>query len=466
MTWNPILNQCYICNREFDGVMVVDHGEHVIQNAIGGGLIAWGILCVTCGANLGKSVDAPFDVALRPLCAVLDIRRSRGGLIRVPARVSITKKFAGKSSQIRCSITRGGHPVPAAPTMILDHEAKVGHLFGANAKQIAAYAESPAVKELDADGYRVRTDSDFVDFVEGVDLEIRPDGLEVARGVLKIAISFALFAGVPPTVIRRFVVDDRDITHDERLIEETVIPYYPTGWGEALYEADRYAADDFPPNHQLLLFSLDDRLFCHVDVFGVIQRYVLLSETWSGPPILKRYLQKCPKWIFVPEDWKARRPKDLDISARQFGISTNGRSMEDVQKDVLLKAGSRPYELPAADHLEKPGAMMVPLVTLPEAQHGAFPTIAALRKRAEIAENEFGSDFLSALTTDRLRLLTHLRHRDPERFRITNENGICPDLSQATSAESLAAYQAFRLDAFVREYAGTWAIRFAAGPAS
>ena len=58
----------------------------------------------------------------------------------------------------------------------------------------------------------------------------------------------------------------------------------------------------------------------------------------------------------------------------------------DIQAEILLRAASRPYELSAADQLAKPGAMLTMLATLPMDQHLSFPTTAAVRKRASVAD--------------------------------------------------------------------------------
>lgn len=460
------MKRCYICDREFDGDIVLDHGEHVIHNAIGGGLIATSILCQNCGTNLGDSVDKGFNVALRALCAVFDIRRDRGGRIAVPARVTIRSGFSVDPPEPKFSVEHGGDPTPLAPMMVKDDVAKVAHIFGATAKQVIAYQKSPAVRKLVQGGYTIGTNFSIGEFVERVALEICPDSLDVARGIIKIAVSFALQAGVEPALIRHFVVNNRDITRDEPKIRCAVRPYFPTGWCEALYEADRYDTDDFPPNHQLTLFSLDNRLFCHVDLFGVIQRYVLLSQDWSGTPILKRYLQKCPKWIFNPDDWKARRPKDLNVLALQFNVPTEGRSWEDIQAEVLHRAFSRPYELSATNMLEKPGAMLTMLAMMPMDKHSSFPIVAAVRHRADVAETIFGCDFLTTLTENSVKTLIFIRDLDIDMFLITNENGNCPDLSWATPADVLQNYQKFRLSEFVRVFADSWSIEIEANPTS
>ena len=460
------LKRCYVCDQIFDSVSVLDHGEHVIPNAIGGGLIADGILCMACGTNLGNSVDKDLNLALRSLCAVFDIRRDRGGAIAVPARLTFKGGLSVDPPNPRFSVVRGSEPAPIAPLLVKDETTKKTYVFGANRKQAEAFLLSQKVKQLAAAGYVVELGSGIAQFVETITLDIRPDGLELSRGVLKIAIAFALQAGVAPALIRHFVVDNRDLTTDRSEIDRAVGPCYPTGWCEAAFEAARYDADDFPPNHQLAVFNLGNRLFCHVDLFGVIQRYVLLSEHWSGRDIRVRYVQKCPKWSFDPDDWTPRRPKELQILAHQFDVETGGRSWEDVQAEVLQKASSRPYELPAAGHLEKPGRILTPLAAMPIDKHSMFPTTQENLKRLKVAEEVFGSNFLTKLAHDRLSVLLFLQELDINQFRITNENGACPDLSRAKSEADLRRYQKFRLDEFVRVFADGWAIELEASAGS
>lgn len=196
----------------------------------------------------------------------------------------------------------------------------------------------------------------------------------------------------------------------------------------------------------------------------MIQRYVLLNEHWSGKDIRVRYVQKCPRWTFDPDDWTARRPKDLHILAQQFGVVTAGRSWEQIQADIVQKASSRPYELSVADHTEKPERILSMLAMLPIDKHAMFPTTQALRERLEIAEAEFGSNFLDTLAQDRLPVLLFLQKLDRDLFRITNENGACPDLSRAKSEADLRRYQQFRLTEFVRKFADGWTIELEADP--
>lgn len=48
------MDRCYLCGEEFNQLSVVDHREHIIQQAIGEELTGDRILCEDCGILLGK----------------------------------------------------------------------------------------------------------------------------------------------------------------------------------------------------------------------------------------------------------------------------------------------------------------------------------------------------------------------------------------------------------------------------
>jgi len=79
--------QCYLCDEAFNDSTTVQHGEHVIQNSIGGALISYDILCKECGTKLGDAVDKQFALALSPLTVLLQPPRDRGDHSRTKAQL-------------------------------------------------------------------------------------------------------------------------------------------------------------------------------------------------------------------------------------------------------------------------------------------------------------------------------------------------------------------------------------------
>lgn len=452
------MKNCYLCNRTFNSQDVVDHGEHIIQNGIGGLLVVPGILCEACGAKLGSSVDNGLGKALRALCVVFDIRRDRDKRLVVPAEVTLKNGLVMEPPTRDFFVEQRLTPLPNGPVVIRDQASMVAYILGSTTRQATAFAKSSAVTNLQASGFHLKVNSDPAQLIDRVILRVDCKSLGLDRGLIKIAIGYARYNGIDRKFLQHLIVDDCDIICDEAQVNQTVLPYYPTGWCEGLYEAERYQTDDFPPNHQLSLFSYGKRLFCYIDLFGVIQRYVLLSDAWTGPKIRARYVQRCPKWIYDETDGRPRRIQDLHMLAGEFGIEMNGRSWDDVAKDVRHAATTRPYELPPSDHLAKPGQMLQYLALMSKASPPMHEVILTVRRRAAIAEKNFGCDVNTAITGNCLRVLEALQNRDPEDFRITNEKGFSPDLLKKVDASRLAAYQDFRLRQFSQEYAAPWAI--------
>ena len=452
------MSNCYLCDRAFNGQDVVDHGEHIIQNAIGGLLIVHGILCEACGTKLGSSVDDGLGKALRALCLVFDIRRDRDKRIVVPADVTLKDGLMLDPPTREFFVEPGVAPRPKGPAAIRDDAAMVAHILGSTDKQANTFAKSPAITKLQASGYHLQFGSDTAQLIDRVILRVECESFDLARGLIKIAIGYARHNGIDRHFLQHLIVDDSDIIRNQAQVDQTVLPYYPTGWGEGLYEAERYQTDDFPPNHQISLFSYGQRLFCYIDLFGVIQRYVLLSNAWTGPKVRARYVQRCPKWVYDETDGRPRRIQDLHMLAQEFGIEMTGRPWDDVARDVRHAATTRPYALPPSEHLAKPGMMLQYLVMMSKAPPPVHEVIGIARRRAAIAEANFGCDVNATIADDCLRLLMFVKNWAPEDFRITNEKGFSPDLSTGVDASRLVAYQDFRLRQFSQAYAASWSI--------
>lgn len=452
------MSNCYLCDRTFNGQDVVDHGEHIIQNAIGGLLIVRGILCKACGDKLGSSVDDGLGKALRALCLVFDIRRDRDKRLAVPAEVRLKDGLVLDPPTRDFFVEPGVAPLPHGPAAIRDDAAMVAHILGSTDKQASTFAKSPAITKLQASGYHLKFGSNTAQLIDRAIFRVDCESLDLARGLIKIAIGYARANGIDRHFLQHLIVDDRDIICNNAQIDQIVLPYYPTGWGECLYEAERYQTDDFPPNHQLSLFSYGQRLFCYIDLFGVIQRYVLLSDAWTRAEVRARYVQRCPKWVYDETDGRPRRIQDLHMLAQEFGIEMAGRSWDDVVRDVRHAATIRPYALPPSDHLAKPGQMLGYLVLMSEEPPPVHEIIGTVRRRAAIAEANFGCDVNVTIADDPFRLLQFLQHWAPKDFRITNEKGFSPDLSAGVDASRLAAYRDFRLQQFSQAYAGPWSV--------
>lgn len=146
-------NTCYLCACVFDGVKTRQHGEHIIQNAIGGALISDEILCETCGGKLGRTVDTNFSTALAPLTVLLDLSRDRGDYSRVGATLVAKTEEAAPLESVQFTLYNDFSVVPRQPVFLVDDITLSVTVIGATQRQAEQYANSLQIQALVVKGY-------------------------------------------------------------------------------------------------------------------------------------------------------------------------------------------------------------------------------------------------------------------------------------------------------------------------
>ena len=142
------------------------------------------------------------------------------------------------------------------------------------------------------------------------------------------------------------------------------------------------------------------------------------------------------------------------VLADQFDISTVEKSPEDIQREILHRASTRPYEIPADTSLERVCTVFETIALLPKGKLLSNPTGTLLWDRVVTAEKQLSSDLQQKLDKNRIEVLLFAKTIDMKQFRIKNEKGCCPDLSAATSTSMLQRYQDFRVCQFVQRFGG------------
>lgn len=352
---------CYLCDKPFDDVLVKQHGEHVLQNSIGGKLISSEILCEGCGTILGDSVDSAFARDLSPISVLFDVVRDRGQ--PQPATVEVVAGCAESAplESVKFQLGSDFSITPTKPIHIKDEKTKRVLIFAATSKQAMQYAQSPNVSKLKAEGFEIVVGGNVADRIQEVVLRINVGSATLLRGILKIAIGFAAHHGVRRAIMAHLFTGE-DLINDHSALNSIIFQYYPTTDEEKLFEIEKSGHEDWFPNHQIYLFSRDENLFCYVEIFGVIQKYVHLSNCYLGPAIRKKYLQRAERWEFNEKSFLARTSSDLDILARQFEVETAGRQWDDIQAEITQKAKARAYALDPDSQIEKVSHLMGLLV--------------------------------------------------------------------------------------------------------
>jgi hypothetical protein len=267
--------------------------------------------------------------------------------------------------------------------------------------------------------------------------------------VLKIAIGYASWSGVPRKYFEH-LLDQEDLTNSDAVLESTVFPYYPTTDAERFFETEKHTHEDWYPTHHLYLFSQGTDLYCYVELFGAIQKYVHLSGRYAGQPLRQKYVQKAEKWEFDEKTFTARDPKDLHILAGQFDVPMNGRPWEDIQKDVLHRARSRAYSLEPDNTIEKVGNLMGLLIQFSLLKNAdQFEVVRSMFQKASMAKAQLGLSLLDDLRANPMIGLRLIRQTF-EDFRIGNVDASCPKQARKVSVVDLDKYAAYKIYELLR----------------
>jgi hypothetical protein len=437
------MNICYVCENPFDGEEIKRHEEHVIPNAIGGRLTSYEFLCEGCGVDLADSIDTPFNDHLQVFSVLHGISRDRGVSKKAAIEVISRVMPQGGGKAPTYSLNSDFTVIPDRPIYFVNEEERRVSVCCSVPKKAKVFMRNPELSKLKAQGYEVVLESDMTQFLVQGSLRINHESTVVLRGVAKIAIEYALHCGIDFSRMRAFKADLID-SCDEEVLRSAVVQYYPTTNEEKLYETGKFRHEDWYPNHQLFLFSDGPDLYCYVELFGAIQKYVHLSANFVGRLEVQKYLQRVKSWNFDPSDWYGG-PKDLHMFAGQFGIPFTGRPLEDVQKDVLHQAEIRAYEIDADAQIDKVRNLVQLLVQFVVSDIPAgFPSVDDLLRKAADAKSGLGFTLVDRLKHD-MKYALQWVHADFSQFRIQSEGAAAPRLAGRVTPEERHKYAAFRL---------------------
>lgn len=275
-------NYCAICNEE-----ITEKNrsiEHIIPNAIGGILKSDKLFCKSCNSNFGSKLDAAFVKKFSFINASVDIRRDRKN-----SNTSATGYyFADKGELIDCKIKKD------TVSFIEDNKYK-----------------SVKKNELPILLYNVNIDNE-----------------SFKKGFEKIAFDYALYCGLKVENLEK--IFDKSLN---KLIDDFYfIPFVPLNiFDEKLEESTLYEL-----KHILRLFSVENYLFCYIELFSTFQYYILLSDSYSGAEFYNDFCQKTS--IKETEiNFSIRRQKDILILANQYNLDLKKIS-EQCNNDIDLIA--------------------------------------------------------------------------------------------------------------------------------
>lgn len=316
------MNTCYCCDEPL--TKQNDHKEHIIQNAIGGKLSSYGILCRECGELLGFEIDIPFSKNFEFLSNLIDIKRDRAGK---PSPFLSSVSIDGK--EIKCML-KSGKLYPSDP--YIDEACKKVYCSietKRNLVNIYNECEYEYITELDI--FKLKLD--------------QPSNEEAFhRGLIKIAVEFALLKGIKIEHMEKSFNN----TKKRFLTQNNIIPYYPLSKFEGVIESIRWSFENVPyhvcdgkticnsvfPTNSIKLFSCANFLFCYINIFSVYENYVLLSDRYRGKEISEWYFESVCRLSSLPISYNlsSENPKDIMIASEHLN-----RSIESILYEIQAK---------------------------------------------------------------------------------------------------------------------------------
>jgi len=336
---------CYKCGEEMHPVndiqengQKVIHSEHILHNALFGKLKSDRILCKTCGSGFGEKEDADFVKQFD----LFTLRLSGFAIPRDHGRAG-GKTLSGyilSEGEITAEVNvKDGVAAPLKPFYKYDEEHNKIIIYAQNSKVCNDYQKA-ALKNLegkgiDVDNVNVTHVTDML--CEGDDLgyKFSLDNPSFKRGMNKIALGFALHSGVPRAEIPEVLdIDGYGVGQFQE--KPNLIPFFPIGALDSIYEASRHHLEPFYPTHTLVLFNQkngeENHLFCYIELFSTFQFYVLLNRNYSGR-IYEVFHQTVMRHGKPDIEFKQMKPKHLHAfmsSHRINPANAVGDSLSDI----------------------------------------------------------------------------------------------------------------------------------------
>ena len=286
--------KCYCCDVEIDSSN--DHFEHVIPQGIGGKLQSDGILCISCGEELGKKIDSNFCENFSEFQNLMDVKKDRGKSLN-PHLYDVDLE---------------GLKIIAA----LQDRELVPNRYVFDEKSNTVYSHPKIAKNL----AKKFPEAEFVTNLDPTIVNFRPElNLNSTHlGLSKIATEYALTCGVDISSMEKVF----DNSNKKFITEGNIIPYFPINYFESFIESIRWFTEPEFPTHSLKLFSVSNYLFCYIDLFSVYQFYVFISDNYNGEELSCWHIESVNKLTPIHKEYDLSfgDPKDIHIASQDLGI--------------------------------------------------------------------------------------------------------------------------------------------------
>lgn len=292
---------CIYCGEIIDEIN--RSSEHVIQNALGGLLESESICCKKCNKMIQSSVDDEFCKIFSPILnQIKNLKKSRKSSNASSVGIALHKN----DNEIYEVILKNGKIVDC-----IDFKRK----------------------------YKKPLSRDDIAKFEFIGYKFELNNSSFKNGITKIAFNYAIEMGIPYGKIKdrlKVYKTEKEISNIE--FNSIIIPFIPLNSLDRYLELDA----DLELYHNLILFNVQNILFCYVDLFNTFQFYVVLTDTWEGPQVYQSYLQLLEKIDRSIPDIKVRRAKHVLTLADYYKVEPT-LNIEKLKRDIEITIKKEPY---------------------------------------------------------------------------------------------------------------------------
>lgn len=330
------METCYSCGKNFNDCDVIKHDEHIIQQAIGGTLVANDILCEKCGEILGEAIDVPFNKMFDSICTRLDIRKHRDNNKQKTAKgviLSTGDKYGNDLNGVDVFWKKGKvTPIQPFHKYTTDNSKVIVY---AEKKQLNKYLSKVKLEIKDKFPDKLAPKIVTCDDIDGlVSYALPLDNNYLKKGLAKIAIGFAAKAGINRINLNMVI----NFESGEIGEHTKIIPFYPISIFDKIIEHHKKEIRYYP-SHTLILFTsaADSKiLVCYIELFSTFQWYIILSDSYAGEPIYEGYTQRIDKVDNYIFSLGRRYYKERKMILSSLGITqTKINATYENQKDSL-----------------------------------------------------------------------------------------------------------------------------------
>jgi hypothetical protein len=328
------------------------HEEHIIQNALGGRLKSYNVLCESCGGTVNKSIDASFIKLFSAFTSRMD------KLIRRDRETDVWPTAVGHHNLFDIPVKLQDNKIlPGVTDKKLDKESNELHIFAVE-NTMKNYGPNIIKKVEEQYGKDKLNFIKHEHFEPSKDIEFyfsknNPDfNSQLGKGITKIAVEYAYYSGVG----RKYLNHHIDKENNTFFECKSIGMYRPLNIIHRIADTHRELIDENFPNHMVMLYTIDFSsksryLYCFVELFGTFQYYVLLNDNYKGEAINTSYAQRLRpkpkanlKSYSFEELYLFSQENDINISELDFGADID-KIRDFIQEKLDKKPEVYQYDL-------------------------------------------------------------------------------------------------------------------------